>query len=129
MAKIKRIGIKQTAKFATVFYFLISFVFILPIFLITLLVGGLGEAQDALPLGGTVFGGVLLLLLPVLYALLGGIMVAIGSVLYNLVAKITGGIEVEIDSPEQMPSAPGSQFPAQPPQAPPGSQPETSTPL
>ena len=65
MAQIKRIGIKQTAKVAAVFYFVITFVFAVPVFLITLLVGYFGGTESSVPFGGAIFGGFFILLLPV----------------------------------------------------------------
>lgn len=98
MARIKRIGIKQTAKFATVFYFVVTLIFIVPLFLITLLIGTTGDAKGYSRLGGAIFGDVFLLMLPFFYALLGGLVVAVSAYLYNLIAKRVGGIEVEIET-------------------------------
>lgn len=98
MAQIKRIGVKQTAKFATYFYFAMMTVFFIPIILISLLFGLFGKSQNLFSFGGAVFSGVILILIPIGYALFGGFMVAISAALYNFVAKRVGGIEVEIES-------------------------------
>lgn len=100
MAQIKRIGVKQTAKFATAFYFAMMAVFFIPIILISLLFGLFGKSQDLFSFGGAVFSGVILILIPIGYALFGGLMVALSAALYNFVAKRVGGIEVEIESKE-----------------------------
>ncbi|MFV1917202.1 MAG: hypothetical protein ACC618_01815 [Patescibacteria group bacterium] len=98
MARIKRIGIKQTAKFAAIFYFVVTLIFFVPFFLITLLIGTQGDTEGYSRLGGAVFGGVFLLILPFFYALLVGLVVAVSAYLYNLIAKRIGGIEVEIET-------------------------------
>lgn len=97
MARIRRIGVKQTAKFVALFYFFVSLVFTLPIFLITLFLGTGGGTQGSMPFGGAVFGGIFILLLPLFYAVMGGVMTLVGAFLYNLIAKWVGGIEVEIE--------------------------------
>jgi hypothetical protein len=96
MVRIKKIGIKQTAKFFAFFYFLVSAVFIFPIGLITLLVGSFSGQKSGV--FGATFGGALLLLLPLFYAAIGAVMVATASFVYNQIAKRIGGIEIELDT-------------------------------
>ena len=99
MIQIKKIGIKQTAKFFAVFYFLISLVFVLPIFFITLLVGSIGgKGSSGL---SAIFGGALIIFMPILYAILGFVGVAASSFAYNLIAKRIGGVEIEFDSKDE----------------------------
>ena len=98
MVRINKIGVKQTAKFATVFYFVMMGVIFLPIIIISLLFGLYGKSQNLFSFGGAVFSGVVLILVPIGYALFGGLMVAASAALYNFVAKRVGGIEVEIDT-------------------------------
>lgn len=98
MAQIKRIGVKQTAKFATVFYFAMMGVFFVPFIIISLLFGLFAKSQDLFSFGGAVFSGVIFILIPIGYALFGGLMVALSAALYNFVAKRVGGIEIEIES-------------------------------
>jgi len=45
---------------------------------------------------GGVFGGITMILMPILYAAMGFIFGVIGGVVYNLVAKWTGGIEFTV---------------------------------
>jgi hypothetical protein len=99
MAQIKRIGVKQTAKVVAIFYFVITLIIFLPIFVISLLFGGL-SGDDTFGKLGAIFGGVIFLVLPFFYAVIGGLMVAISAALYNFVAKKVGGIEVEIENNE-----------------------------
>ena len=101
MVRIKRIGIKQTAKVFAVFYFLISLVFVLPISLIALLVGSSGnKGTGILP---AAFGGVILFILPIAYGIIGFVMVALSAALYNLVARYVGGVEIELNSEDSAP--------------------------
>jgi hypothetical protein len=96
MVQIKRIGVKQTAKVLAVFYFLISLVFVLPMAVFTLFIGTLGGQKSGL--SGATFGGLFLLLMPLVYAAIGFVMAAITAVIYNAIAKRVGGIEIELDS-------------------------------
>ena len=95
MVRLKSIGIKQTAKFFAVFCFLISLVFIIPISVITILVGSFSVKESGLfPVA---FGGVFILVLPLFYALIGFVMVSIFSFIYNQIAKRIGGVEFEME--------------------------------
>lgn len=105
MTQIKRIGVKQTAKVAAVCYFLISLVFVLPIGIVTLLLGSSSKGSAGFP---AIFGGVFLLVLPVIYAVLGFVMVAISAALYNFVAKHVGGVEIELNSEDISEATPAS---------------------
>ncbi len=100
MVRVKKIGVKQTAKFAAVFYLTITAIFFIPFALISLLVGALSEAGS---LG--LFPGVFMVFMPFVYAGIGFLMVAIMSVLYNFVAKRVGGVEIEIEKSESPLSA------------------------
>jgi hypothetical protein len=95
MAQIKRFGVVQTAKFFAIIYLIIGMLAIVPMFLMTLIMGlATGGAE-----GGIVglFGGVFLLFMPIVYALAGFVFVALGCLIYNLVAKWVGGIEIELE--------------------------------
>ena len=96
MVQIKRIGIRQTAKFFAVFYFLVSLVFVIPFSLVSLFIGWFGGKEQGL--FATAFGGLFLLFISLLYALIGFVMVTLISFIYNALAKRIGGIEIELDS-------------------------------
>lgn len=100
MARIKRIGVKQTTKFATAYYFVMLAIIFIPFVLISIFFGLFGKSQNLFSFGGAVFSGVVLILIPIGYALFGGLMVAASAALYNFVANRVGGIEVEIESKE-----------------------------
>jgi hypothetical protein len=85
--QIRKFGVGQTAKVAGVLYAMMGLVFI-PIFLV---MSALGPKQAGLGAGFA-------LVMPILYGVLGFVCTAIACALYNVVAKLVGGIEVEIDS-------------------------------
>lgn len=85
--QIRKFGVGQTAKVAGVLYALMGLLFI-PVFLV---MSALGPKQSGL---GTGFA----FLVPIMYGVFGFIGTAIACALYNVVAKLVGGIEVEIDS-------------------------------
>jgi hypothetical protein len=89
MAQIKSFGVLQTAKFSAVLYFIFTAIFMVPFGLFTLI--GRGDPPFA------IFGAVLIIFMPVIYACLGFIFVAIGCLVYNAIAKHIGGIEIEIE--------------------------------
>jgi hypothetical protein len=86
MQEIKSVGVFQNAKFAAVMYLAISAVIVVPVALIAMAFAG----NRASPFG------LLIVLLPILYAVIGFILTAIGCWVYNLIASMVGGIEVEI---------------------------------
>ena len=91
MVRIKRFGVLQTAKFAAVLYFVFTAMFISPF-------GWLVMRGSSMPEGPfpSFFGGVFMLVLPLIYAALGFLFAAVGCLIYNALAKVIGGIEIEI---------------------------------
>lgn len=47
------------------------------------------------PMFGAMFGAAAIVLMPIFYGVFGFIVGLIGAVIYNVVAKMTGGIEIE----------------------------------
>jgi hypothetical protein len=95
MAQIKRFGVLQTAKFCAVLYFIMTAIFLIPFGLIAMLTGAFAGGTEGL--FGVMFGGMFIFFLPLVYAVMGFIFVAIGCLIYNGTAKVTGGIEIEIE--------------------------------
>lgn len=91
LRRIKRFGVMQTAKIVAVMYFLLTAMIFFPFGGLMMLIGT--DAFDKVPFGGTRF----LLLAPFFYAVVGFIFTAIGCAFYNLIARYTGGIEVEVE--------------------------------
>jgi hypothetical protein len=94
--RIKRIAPLKTGIVLGVLYALLSLI-IVPF----LLLAGAGVAAAASRNGGTMpfafLFGAGALFLPVLYGIMGFIVGVIAAAVYNLVAKMTGGIEVTVE--------------------------------
>ncbi len=86
--RLRRFSIGQTAKVMGVLYALMGLIF-LPFVLVASL---FSPKATGLGVG-------LALALPILYGIAGFIFAAIGCALYNLVARMVGGIEVQLDAP------------------------------
>jgi len=111
--RLARVAPLQLGIVLAVLYGLISLVIFVPIGGCSMLffnahhaVGGpsfhgpIGSSAPAL-MGG-IFGGFMLIFLPLLYAAMGFIGGVIAAAIYNVVAKWTGGIEFTVeDAPEQ----------------------------
>ena len=86
--RLTRIGILSAAIFAGAMLAITSLIFVLPVGLIMSLGVGGGQAE--------VFGeGVVMVLLPVFDGVMGFIGGAINALIYNIIAGMTGGIEME----------------------------------
>ncbi|HMG16861.1 MAG TPA: hypothetical protein VK590_15500 [Saprospiraceae bacterium] len=94
MKRVKRFGVFQTSKVCAIIYFLVSLVIVIPIGLFISTMGG--GSSSLMP-----FSGMMLLAIPFIYGILGFILTAIACLIYNLIAKWTGGIEVEIETMDQ----------------------------
>ncbi|MHC4165608.1 MAG: hypothetical protein ACYSWQ_01480 [Planctomycetota bacterium] len=95
MAELKRFGVLQTAKFTAIMYFISTAIFVVPVGLIVAAADPAagGEKSEFTAM----FDGVFMFLMPIIYAVLGFVFVAIGCLFYNLIAKLVGGIEIEIE--------------------------------
>ena len=87
--RVSRVSVLQAAKMFGVLYAIMGLI-IIPFFYVV---------ARAVPSGSSPFGGVWLLLLPILYGCLGFVVTAIAAAIYNLVARWIGGIEVELAAP------------------------------
>ena len=94
MAQIKKFGVLQTAKIAAVMYFAISLIFVIPFGLIAFISGATGGREGV---AGAFFGGVFIIFMPIIYAVMGFVFVALGCLFYNFIARYVGGIEIEIE--------------------------------
>ncbi|MDA3833204.1 MAG: hypothetical protein PF495_07385 [Spirochaetales bacterium] len=79
---------------AAIILFVTTAVFIIPVGIIAMVVGG--GAFGKFP-----FQGVLILLMPFLYGIFGFVMTAIFCLIYNLIAGWTGGVELEFEVKEE----------------------------
>lgn len=53
--------------------------------------------QNVPPWLGLVFGGLSIIFMPILFAIIGAISGGLGAVIYNVSAKYVGGIAVEVE--------------------------------
>jgi hypothetical protein len=90
---IRRVGPLSCAKVAGLLYLILGFVF--GAFVSLFALGGLLASQSEAPFGGVLFGAGAIVILPICYALFGFVGTLIMASLFNLVAGITGGIEVD----------------------------------
>jgi hypothetical protein len=96
MKKLNRIGVLSLAKFQGLMMAGMGLLLGLMFGATSSLLGGL-VSQSGQDLGAMAGAGWLLaLILPVVYGVMGFVMGAIGAFIYNLVAKVVGGIEIEI---------------------------------
>ena len=79
-----------------ILYAILALVIAVPLFLIMSLAGAAGAAhggQQALP---AIFSGVFLIFLPIIYGVIGFIGGLLAALVYNLSAKMTGGVEFQV---------------------------------
>jgi len=98
--RLKRIGPLSCAKMAAVLYAVLGFIVgffisIAALFGVALSSGAEGEPGAALI--GLLFGVGAIVVLPIFYGLLGFVCALVGAALYNLVARLAGGIELELE--------------------------------
>ncbi len=86
--RIRSIGVWQAVKVCTVLYGIMGLLFA-PIFLIIAMFSPDG--------GGMVAGIGMAIAMPIGYAVIGAITTAIMAVVYNVIAKMTGGFELEVE--------------------------------
>lgn len=96
MKRVKRFVVYQTSKVAAIIIFLITLVFVVPFAIVGSIFGSMFGGNDFFP-GFPIAGIFLVVLLPVFYAVFGFISTAISCAVYNLIAKWTGGIELEFE--------------------------------
>lgn len=90
MHRVRRIGIYQTSLVVAALYGALGLLFV-PIVWV---MGRIVPTEGASTLGG--FGLVFMIGMPILYAVIGFVTTAIACVIYNILAGITGGIELEL---------------------------------
>lgn len=88
LKRLERFGVLQTAKFVAILYFLMTAVFAVIFFVVSLFAPGVNNPFKAV--------GVMVLILPFLYGLLSFIFTAIFCFVYNFTASKIGGIEFHL---------------------------------
>ena len=92
--RLKRVGVLSVGLVLGAFYALFG---IIAGFIITVISTAAGDAFDAGGLG-FLFGVGSIIVLPIVYGIIGFIGGLISALIYNLVAMMTGGIEMEFES-------------------------------
>lgn len=87
--RLSRIAPWQAGKLFAVIYFFLSFVFIVPLFLMMII-------APFRPGPGPHFSPALLIFFPFLYALVALIFVPLACWIYNLAARVVGGLQVSV---------------------------------
>ena len=94
---IRKVGIGSVVKVAGVLYALLGLVIGFCVALFAMMGLGLAAANSDAPAWfGPFFGVGAIIVLPIFYGVMGAIGGAIMGALYNVVAGITGGLEVEV---------------------------------
>lgn len=97
--EIRRIGVFSAGKVFGVLYALFGLIFgaIFALFYLLGAAVGAANSQGSDTLVWLVFGIGSVIFLPLFYGILGFVFGLIGALLYNLVARLIGGIEIEVE--------------------------------
>ena len=98
MVAIKKVSIHKTALTISLVTAVSSLIFLLPMMLLFGAVSTLSDGSNSFN-GSTQMG--MMIFMPIMYLVLGYIMTALGAVIYNLIARFTGGIQIELTDSEQ----------------------------
>jgi uncharacterized membrane protein len=89
--RLTRLGVHQTALIVAILYFILALIFVPFVYLV----------MRSTPTAK--FPPMMILLVPVFYAVFGYIMSAIACALYNLVASWAGGISITLEAEDAVP--------------------------
>lgn len=93
--KVKKIGVLQTSLISAIIFFFLSLILVVPMILI---MGIAGVFSDNM---GFASGGLIMIFMPIIYAVMAFLMTALWCWMYNVVAKRIGGIEIEVEVMEE----------------------------
>ena len=93
--RLKKIGVLQTSLISAIIFFFLSLIFVLPMMLFVGIAGGLSKYP------GFAFGGLVMIFMPILYAIIAFLMTALWCWIYNIIAKRIGGIEIDLEAVEE----------------------------
>jgi hypothetical protein len=102
--RIRKLGVLSVAKIQSLVMLVVSLLISIPYGLIIIvyslfgasMVGG--NASYAVGGGGVVVGILVMVGLPIFYAIIGFIFGAISALVYNLFSGIVGGVEIEVEN-------------------------------
>ena len=98
---IRHVGVASAAKIAGLLY-AVAGLFVGCIFAAISFVGGAGALSQAgdgnpmAPMLGMMFGAGALIVAPIFYGIMGVVLGALTAAVYNLVAGVTGGLELDV---------------------------------
>ena len=102
MYRVRRIGVISAANVTAAISLVITLVFVLLVALVILPMGSFPVSLDpANPFNrtqvpsGSIVG--FLFIIPLVYAAIGWVMGALGALVYNLVARFTGGLQLDVE--------------------------------
>ncbi|MBN3580823.1 hypothetical protein JYB64_00380 [Algoriphagus aestuarii] len=101
MQVIKKIGVGSAAKIYGLTLALIGAIIGIPYGLFMSAI--IGNMDSGVPFGSA-FPIIIIVAIPIVYGLLGFIMGALFAWVYNIVAKKTGGLEIELSEPNNLPA-------------------------
>lgn len=101
--RIKKIDILSAAKMYAVMGAIIGLIIGVIYGLFTILFGammmGFGQKEGLAAGGGSILIGIVMMIaIPIMYAIAGFIGGVIGALIYNIFAKMVGGIEMEVEN-------------------------------
>lgn len=101
--RIRKLGILSVGKIYAVMMLVISLLISVPYGVVIMIFGAamLGQGGDAgmMAGGGSIIVGLLVMIgLPILYAIIGFISGVIAALIYNIFAGMVGGIEIEVEN-------------------------------
>jgi hypothetical protein len=98
--KLNRIGPLSCAKMAGVLYAALGLIFgffVSAAALFGVAIGAAAGDEPGMAVLGLLFGVGAVVVLPIVYGLAGFLSALVGAALYNLAARVTGGIELELE--------------------------------
>jgi hypothetical protein len=97
---IRRIGVLSAVKIGAALYGAIGLIIGLVVSVVALAGASLAGMDEAIGGGAaqTLLGAGAVIVFPVIYGLLGAVGLGISALIYNAVAKVTGGLELQIDT-------------------------------
>jgi hypothetical protein len=94
MAQLKHVGVFSALKVFAVLHAVLGLIAGAMFSLFSMVGGALGGERSGMM--GMLFGVGAIIIFPILYGIIGAIAGAIGALIYNLVARFTGGLELDL---------------------------------
>ena len=108
MFSLKSIDIASLALYSFLMYLILGLIIFLPLgFFFSIVSNFLPDTGEFDSMILPFFGGIFLILIPLLYAVFGTIMNVIIVIIYNLLSKKFGGIKIELSRDNQIDQAVG----------------------